>query len=73
MAQRARLLTEPTKVTAAPVNEFDDNGDSTFIRLTDQVTSFVGAGIIDGRRHGQTKALVQLNEFVKGAARVVNN
>ena len=47
--------------------EFDHSGDSTLIRLTDQVTSFVGSGMIDGHRNGHAKALSQLRDFVEEA------
>jgi uncharacterized protein YndB with AHSA1/START domain len=44
--------------------EFEGADDTTVIRLTDQVTSFVGTDMIDGHRNGQTKALEQLRDFV---------
>ena len=43
---------------------FTDLGDRTGVSLTDQVTSFVGAGMIDGHRNGNTKALAQLVAYV---------
>ncbi len=59
------VATEGQTLAVALVTwELDDNGGSTLIRLTDQVTSFVGAGMIDGHRNGHTKALSQLRDFV---------
>lgn len=43
---------------------FAVNGDGTEVRLTSQVTSFVGDGMIEGSRNGHAKALNQLEEFV---------
>lgn len=44
--------------------EFEGAGDTTVMRLTDQVTSFAGTDMIDGHRNGHTKALEQLRDFV---------
>ena len=51
--------------TALLTWQFGTHGETTFIRLTDQVTSFVGADMIDGHRNGHTQALEQLREFVE--------
>ncbi|GAA1336807.1 uncharacterized protein YndB with AHSA1/START domain [Arthrobacter roseus] len=45
--------------------QFDAHGDTTMIRLTDQVTSFVGADMIEGHRNGHAKALEQLRDFLE--------
>lgn len=44
--------------------KFDINEDSTLIRLTDQVTSFVGTDMVDGHRNGHNKALEQLRDLL---------
>ncbi len=46
--------------------EFETQNRATRVQLTDQVTSFVGADMIDGHRNGHTTALEQLRAFVKG-------
>ncbi len=45
--------------------QFDALDDTTTIRLTDQVISFVGADMIEGHRNGHTKALEQLKDFLE--------
>lgn len=45
---------------------FETQNGATRVQLTDQVTSFVGADMIDGHRNGHTKALEQLRAFVEG-------
>lgn len=44
--------------------EFQEDGSGTIIKLTCQVTSFVGQGMIEGNRNGHTKALDQLETFL---------
>lgn len=44
--------------------EFEQNGSATFIKLTVQVTSFVGQAMIEGNRNGHTLALSQLEAFL---------
>lgn len=46
--------------------QFETHGATTQVRLTDQVTSFVGSDMIAGQRNGHTKALEQLCNFVEG-------
>ncbi len=46
--------------------QFETHDGMTQIHLTDQVTSFVGTGMIDGHRNGHTTALEQLRDFVVG-------
>lgn len=48
--------------------EFEAHGDETQIKITDQLISFIGQSMIDGSRNGHTKALDQLDEFLKGAS-----
>lgn len=43
----------------------EDDEDGTRIHLTDQVTSFVGQGMIEGHRNGHTIALQQLGDWVR--------
>lgn len=50
--------------TALLTWEFEDRGSATLVRLTDQVTSFVGDDMIEGHRNGHAKALNQLKDFV---------
>lgn len=45
--------------------QFDADGETTLVRLTDQVTSFVGTGMVDGHRNGHAKALAQLKRFLE--------
>lgn len=42
----------------------DDHDGCTTVKVTNQVTSFVGDSMIDGHRNGHLKALGQLNDFV---------
>ena len=46
--------------------QFEERDGATQVQLTDQVTSFVGADMIDGHRNGHTKALEQLGALVEG-------
>lgn len=39
-------------------------GDATVVAVTDQVTSFVGPGMVEGHRNGHRKALKQLAELL---------
>lgn len=43
---------------------FEAVDQGTRVHLTDQVTSFVGEGMIDGHRNGHTTALKQLADYV---------
>lgn len=52
--------------TAILTWQFETKGETTLIRLTAQVTSFIGSDMIDGHRNGHTKALEQLRDFVEG-------
>lgn len=40
-------------------------GGGTALKLTDQVTSFVGADAVSGHRHGYTQALVNLEKALE--------
>ena len=44
--------------------EFEPNGPATVVKVTSQIVSFVGQGMIDGNRSGHSTALMQLEEFV---------
>lgn len=44
--------------------EFELNGAETLVKITSQLVSYVGQGMIDGNRNGHTKALEQLKEFL---------
>lgn len=50
--------------TAVVTWEFEPDGDQTLVKVTAQVVSFVGAGMIDGTRSGHAKALEQLEDFL---------
>jgi len=57
-----------TLATALLTWEFESDGEYTKIQLTDQVTSLVGIGMINGHRNGHTKALDQLRELLEKPA-----
>ncbi|WP_255316418.1 SRPBCC domain-containing protein [Nesterenkonia sp. Act20] len=47
--------------------EFADSDSGTQIAITDQLTSFVGEGMVEGHQKGQTIALNQLAAYVEHA------
>ena len=44
--------------------EFESTRDGTLVKVTSQLVSFVGQGMIDGNSNGHTKALEQLSYFL---------
>ncbi|MEM9756051.1 MAG: SRPBCC domain-containing protein [Pseudomonadota bacterium] len=60
------VLSEGAKVLTVALITFDIRADGTGSRLilTDQVTSFVGVGGVDGHRDGYTQALGNLGQVL---------
>ena len=47
--------------------EFEPKEGGALVKITSQLASFVGQGMIDGNRNGHAKALEQLSKFLVGA------